>query len=240
MLEAWGWAAVSVLCGAFVGVSEIISRYRDEPLRATLNRYGTGYAVVNGLLALLAYAFLARYPTQVFPGLAGDPALTALVGGFGAMVVLRSKLFIYRTEDGKEYPIGPSIVVETLLRVLDRKIDRLRATARQRRVFEQMQDIADFEASASYLEASLLSFQNLSQEEKAEISRVIEQYRQETGWPEPLRVMAVGFAFLTIAGEENFDQVIGNLKAYLAAVTQPGAGSGAPAPGSSSSGTGAG
>jgi hypothetical protein len=78
-----------------------------------------------------------------------------------------------------------------------------------------MKDIADFEAAAGYLEASLLSFQNLSEEEKKEIAAVIEQYRQVSDWAPALRTMAVGFAFLTIAGEENFDQVIANLKAFL-------------------------
>jgi hypothetical protein len=61
----------------------------------------------------------------------------------------------------------------------------------------------------------LLSFQNLSEEEKREIAAVIDQYRQATTWAPSLRTMAVGFAFLTIAGEENFDQVIANLKAFL-------------------------
>jgi hypothetical protein len=58
-------------------------------------------------------------------------------------------------------------------------------------------------------------FQNLGGEEKTEIAAVINQYRRATNWPPTLRMMAVGFAFLTIAGEENFDQVIANLKAYL-------------------------
>jgi hypothetical protein len=151
---------------------------------------------VNGLVAALAYGLLVRYPTHLLPSVANDPLLSALAAGFGAMVLLRSKLFIFRSEDGKEYPIGPSIVIETLLRVLDRKIDRLRASERQRRVFERMKDIADFEAAAGYLEASLLSFQNLSEEEKKEIAAVIEQYRQATDWAPSLRTMAVGFAFL--------------------------------------------
>jgi hypothetical protein len=215
MSLAWSWVALSFLCGTFVGISEVISRYRDEPLRATANRYGVGYALINGVVSVIVYGLLVRYPTAIFPALATDSLMTALVAGFGAMVVLRSKLFIFRTEDGKEYPIGPSIVIETLLRVFDRKIDRLRASERQRRVFEQMKDITDFNAAASYLEASLLSFQNLSQDEKAEIARVIDEYRKQTAWPAALRTMAVGFAFLTIAGEENFDQVIANLKGYL-------------------------
>jgi hypothetical protein len=133
---------------------------------------------------------------------------------------MRSKLFIFRGEDGKDYPIGPSIVMETFLRMLDRKIDRLRAAKRQQRVFDQMKDITDFDNVADYLVASMLSFQNLTDQEKKDLVTVIDDYRKQTDWPKALRTMAVGFAFLTLAGEENFDQVIGNLKTYLATLNQ--------------------
>jgi hypothetical protein len=214
-MGSWGWAALSLGFGVTVGFSEIISRYRDEPLRATVNRFGLGYLALNGLLSAGAYGLLRRYSTGLLPGIADDPFLAAVIGGFGAMAVLRSNLFLYRAEDGSEYPIGPAIVMETFLRMLDRKIDRHRASRRQERVFEAMRDIADFDAVANYLEASLLSFQNLGEQEKAAITDVIQEYRQQTDWPPALRTMAVGFAFLTIAGEENFDQVIANVRAYL-------------------------
>jgi hypothetical protein len=211
-----GWGLLSFAIGALAGVSEIVSRYRDEPLRATVNRFGMAYLLLNGLASVLAYGFFVRYPTKILPAIGDDLLLASIVAGFGAMAVLRSNFFIFRTEDNKEYPIGPSIVIETFLRMLDRKIDRQRALVRQQQVFEQMKGIADFDKAANYLEASLLSFQNLTQEEKADIAAVITEYRQATNWPPVLRMMAVGFPFLTIAGEENFAAVIANLKAYLA------------------------
>ena len=73
-----------------------------------------------------------------------------------------------------------------------------------------------FEPAAQYLEASLLSFQNLSEDQKAAIHEVITEYRQ-SAWDDRLKIMAVGFAFLTIAGEENFDRVVGNMKRFLPA-----------------------
>ena len=83
-----------------------------------------------------------------------------------------------------------------------------------------MSDLKDFERVAQYIQASLNSFQNLTQEEKGEINAVIDEYR-ESGWPNPLKVMAMGFAFLNIAGEENFDEVIRNLRRFLL-VSEPG------------------
>lgn len=210
----WGYF-FAALFGAATGVSEIIARYRDEPLLATVNRYGLSYAAANGGLSAAAFALLTRYSEQLLPTATGDWLLRAFSAGFGAMVVMRSKLFIFRSDDGKDYPIGPAIVMESFLRMLDRKIDRYRASRRQARVFTAMSDITDFETAADYLSASLLSFQNLSEQEKAEIAAVIKEYTAAP-WPTALKCAALGLAFLTIAGEENFDQVIGSLRTYLA------------------------
>jgi hypothetical protein len=68
---------------------------------------------------------------------------------------------------------------------------------------------------ANYVEASLFSFQNLSQDDKAQIKTILDQYRAMTAWPDTLKCMGLGFAFLNIAGDENFDQVVNNLKKFI-------------------------
>jgi len=212
-------ALVAFVSGCSVGFSEILSRYRDEPLRATGNRYGLTYLGINGFISLAAFGVLRHYPSAIFPKIADDNFMASIVAGFGAMAVMRSKLFIFRSDDGKEYPIGPAIVIETILRVVDRKIDRFRAAQREQRVFSSLRNIGNFEQAADYLTASLLAFQNLSQDEKRDIAAVIQQYREQKSWPPPLKTMAMGFAFLTIAGEENFDQVVNDLTTYLKTLT---------------------
>jgi len=206
--------------GTLVGFSEILSRYRDEPLKATFTRFGLTYLAINGLISLAAFGLLLHYPAAIFPKIAGDKFLAAAVAGFGAMSVMRSKLFSFRSDDGKEYPIGPSIVIDTILHVVDRKIDRQRASQREIHVFSKLKDISDFDAASEYLTASLLSFQNLSQDEKREIAAVIQEYRDQKSWPPALKTMAVGFAFLTIAGEDNFDQIVDDLITYLKNLAQ--------------------
>jgi ABC-type transport system involved in multi-copper enzyme maturation permease subunit len=212
-----GWALTSTLFGMLVGLSEILSRYRDEPLLASATGAGIAYLFLNGVLALAAFMVLQMYPGKIFPDLAKDLFLTSIVAGFGAMVVFRSKLFTFRSPDGKDYSIGPAIVLETALRTIDSKIDRRRATERQIEVFQAMHDLTDFSSTASYIEASLLSFQNLSQDDKAAIANVIQEYRDTSKWPDSLKVLGLGFAFLNLACDTNFDQVITNLKAYLKA-----------------------
>lgn len=218
----WGAALSAFLFGTLVGLSEILSRYRDEPLLATATSSGTSYLALNGIISLAAFALLRQYPDQIFPKLQQDLFLTAIVAGFGAMTIFRSKLFTYKSADGKEYAIGPAIVLDTILKMIDSQIDRRRATERQLKVFNAMLGIDDFASVANYIEASLLSFQNLSQDDKTQISTVLEQYRVSKEWPDTLKSLGVGFAFLNVAGEKNFDLVIANLKQYVRSQqTQP-------------------
>ena len=95
-------ATATSFFGVFVGLSEILSHYRDEPLAAAATAFGMAYLILNGLLSLAAFAVLRAYPTQIFPTLQNDYLLTAVFAGFGAMAIFRSKLFTYRSDDGKD------------------------------------------------------------------------------------------------------------------------------------------
>jgi hypothetical protein len=209
-----GCTLAAFVFGLLVGLSELLSRYRDEPLLAATTNSGLGYLVLNGIISLSAFAVMRKYSAQIFPGIQGDLFLTSIVSGFGAMAIFRSKLFTFRSTDGKDYPIGPSIVLDAVLKTLDSKIDRRRATERQIEVFDSI-DGLKFKPVADYIEASLNAFQNLSQEDKAQIIAVIDQYRKLPDWPDTLKCLGLGFAFLTIAGDENFEQVIENVQKYI-------------------------
>ena len=206
---------LTALFAAFLAWSEIISRYRDEPLRATWNPYGLLYLATNATIGLAAFTLLERYPKEILPSLPrSDGILLAFVSGFGAMAVLRSKLFLYRTEDKKEIPIGPDLVIERFLSVVDRKIDRLRAAERQALVFELMRKYADYPPASEFFTLALTSFQNLSDEEK---KHYLEKAKElgASGSADAFKAMALGFLFLDIAGEENLKGVSTNLDKYL-------------------------
>src|SRR5579859_5798656 len=212
--KLFGYAAAAFLFGVLVGLSEILSRYRDEPLLAASTTFGLTYLVLNGVISLSAYAVMQRYSQQVFPAVKDDLFLTSIVSGFGAMTIFRSKLFTFRSTDGKDYSIGPAIVLDTVLKTIDSKIDRRRATERQLEVYDSIIGLKYVDV-AHYIEASLSAFQNLSQDDKTQIKTVIDQYQSLSNWPDQLKSLGLGFAFLTIAGDENFDQVIANLKKYV-------------------------
>jgi hypothetical protein len=220
------YATLAVFFGELVGFSEIITRYRDEPLRATFNRYGIFYLLINGALSACAYFLLRAYGARIFPAAQDPPLLAATVAGFGAMAVLRSKLFVFRTDDGKDIPIGPDLIISSILRIIDRKIDRLRAARRQQLVFELAKRIAavmgsesDFDNPNSFVSISLASFQNLSTEEKQQIVAKSEELREKLkGKPSLFKAMVLGFIVLDIAGEENFRAIMLDLEEYLRSI----------------------
>jgi hypothetical protein len=215
--EAIAYYVIAFLVGALAGAADIVSRYRDEPFLAANSKYGVVYIGLNGVLAVLVYTAFGFKETggEIKPALADDLFLNALAAGAGSMLILRSRLFTIRSENGKQTAFGPAIIVDALLTVLDRQIDRERAAARHKLVFDNLNGIHDFDATVAYFQMSLLSFQNLSQQEKADLVSIIQEYKKVAQWSGSLRTMAVGFAILTIAGEDNFGKFVDGLKLYL-------------------------
>ncbi len=82
-----------------------------------------------------------------------------------------------------------------------------------------MKEVTDSSTVADFLEVSLASFQNLSADEKDHIAKRSKEI-VELKAPPTFKSMALGFLFLNLAGEENFLQVMKNLKGYLATATQ--------------------
>lgn len=219
--DFWIYAVISLIVGAMAGGADVLSRYRDEPFRAAISGYGIGYMALNGAAAVLALALFGieetGSETAPFKGaiVADNLVLNAIAVGTGAMLFLRSKLFTIRSENGNQTAFGPQIILDALLVVLDRGIDRQRAAARHKLVNDHLAGVSKFADTVAFFQMSLLSFQNLTENEKAQLVAIIDEYDKDTAWSDQLKVMAVGFAILTIAGEGNFTDFVTRLKTHL-------------------------
>jgi len=132
------YAAVALL-GLLVGISELLSRYRDEPVRAVASFPAALYVLINVLAALAALYVIDVFNWRfgVAEG-ASDGVLRVtqvLVGGLGAMAMFRSALFNVRVGE-TDVGIGPSGILQVLLDAADRAVDRNRAKPRAIRVAE--------------------------------------------------------------------------------------------------------
>ena len=215
----WRASLLAFVCGASVGIAEIVSRYRDEPLQATFSPFGLIYTFFNGAIAVGLLAVVLRYRTQLGLPASLDSFWAALLAGFGSTALMRTRLAVIRGSDNKDISIGPDIVIKTLLQMVDQYIDRTRASARLELVVKHIENLtslgddgsgkSNFVQAADYMMASLLAFQNLDEERKKQLKEVMTAYRQQS-IPEPIKFFALGFVFLTLAGERQFEDVVLN------------------------------
>jgi hypothetical protein len=62
------------------------------------------------------------------------------------------------------------------MNTIDRQIDRSQALRRQNLISSEMSDITSFDKAAKYFDTSLLSFQNLTDEERAKFSPLMKVF----------------------------------------------------------------
>jgi hypothetical protein len=209
-----GWLILSIAFGVSVGAAELLGRYRDEPQLAVASLPGFGYLLLNGLISGIAYGLLVYYKDKIFVGLQNDRLLTSIIAGFGSMLVMRSKLFSFKTEGGETFAVGPDVVLSTFLRSVDRRIDRNRSAPRQKLVYDSVKTVRNPSLAASFIITSLASYQNLSDSEKSTLSDIIQKVQGQADLPPQLKLMAICFGLLNVAGEGNFKSLMEQLKEY--------------------------
>src|SRR5205807_2571209 len=134
--------------------------------------------------------------------------------GFGATAIMRARFAVIKGADNKDISIGPDIVINLLLAMIDRRIDRWRAARRQAIItehFDQLKALGTIDEASKYLLASLTSFQNLNEPEKKELADTIKG-NKDLGYSDNIQLAAMGYLFLTVVGEENFDSVLAKAK----------------------------
>jgi len=205
---------LTVVFGAMVGASEIISRYRDEPFQAVFSPPGRVYMLLNGLISSSAYLLLLKYRAKVLPSLSTDNLMTSVVAGFGAMMFLRSKLFSFRTEGGEAFSVGPDAVLSTFLNSVNRRVDRFLSYIRQEIVYDEAVTIQKPEDAPNFLAMYLTAYQNIPDDEKKVLAEDIQAVLNRSDLNATLKLMAISFGFMNIWGYRNFRALMALLRKY--------------------------
>jgi hypothetical protein len=201
------------LLGALVGSGELITRYRDEPLRALTSTPALFYILVNVLASVLAYWMMVYFDWTVAKGLTGGALLgmRVLVAGTASMALFRSSLFTVRVGD-QDIAVGPSSFLQAIMAAADREVDRLRAVARARVVCKAMAD-RDHELTVKVLPAMCLALmQNLSDEERTQINAGVASVEKMTVLSPRVRSYLMGLIILDAIGEHGLESVVEALK----------------------------
>lgn len=207
--------AIAFLCGALVGITEIASRYRDEQMKAITSPDGLIYILFNGVISTFALILIFHYKhAPAFAALKDNLVAAAMAAGFGATAIMRTRLAVIKGSDNKDISIGPDIVINMLLALIDKRIDRWRAARRVEIVynhFDKITALGTVDNASQYLLSSLVAFQNLADMDKKQLTDLI-QSNKDSKYSVNVQLAAIGFLFLTVVGEENFEGLLTKAK----------------------------
>jgi hypothetical protein len=194
------------LIGGGVGVGELVSRYRDQPLKALATFAAMGYVLINAAASAAALAAILTFGWTfgLDPQTDRDAVVAAqlLVAGFGSMALFRSSLFTVRVGD-QDVGIGPSSLLSIILAACDRGVDRNRARDRAEVVGEIMRDVSFEAANGPLPTVALALMQNLDPPAQAALSVEVERLRNDgSGMSDEAKSLLLGLAVSNAIGPD--------------------------------------
>jgi len=190
------------LLGMLTAFTEIVSKFRDEPLKSFRTKEALFYHVFNGAISAFALYVLSLYWTEPMSPL--DRMKAVLVAGLGSMLVMRSRLFNLKvgTED---ISFGPEQFVKVFFRFMEQAIDRVRAQARVEFVQKTMDNI-DAHKVLDYSVTMLAASQVLDQVKRDALKQGIPAACAAAGDAQ-LKSYKLGFLLLDEMGEDFVGQL---------------------------------
>lgn len=216
------FSIITFLLGATIGMSELVSRYRDAPMWAIVTRPGIIYILLNGAAAWGAFGLIRRLHWMASAG-GGDPLnqliVEALAAGTGAMALFRSSLFTVRVGN-TDIGIGPSAFLQILLSAADRSCDRERAAPRAASVQKIMAGISFSHAKEALPALCFGLMQNVTFEEQQALGSEV-SLLTASPMDEAFKPNSLGLLLMNVVGERVLSQAVDMLRAEITAPPRP-------------------
>jgi hypothetical protein len=203
------------LIGALVGIGELVSRYRDAPVKALLTWSAGLYVAVNLASSVVALALIRAFDWGF--GQTGDARemTQVLVAGFGALALFRSSLFLVRVGD-QDVGVGPSSFLQILLAAADRDVDRQRARARAQLVGNVMQGVEFGKAIVALPTFCLTLMQNVPADVQEDLGSEIKELAT-TDMNEDVKTLNLGLRLMNVVGPNVLEVAVAALRTRIAA-----------------------
>lgn len=205
-------ALISPVCfaiaiGGLVGCVELLGRYRYAPLRAAFTLSGCAYILINLVAAWAAYYMIEAF--QILGNVTLAKSLThVLLAGFGSLVFMRSSFFKVRVGDA-DIGIGPSVVLDTLLLVADRGVDRREAVKRAQDIASLVAEVSDSKLVAKMLtKYGLALMQNVDDKTVQEVTEAIERIMGDAQIPDEIRLDIVALKLGNVVGPDVLEAAV--------------------------------
>jgi len=213
---SWDGTATAITIAALIGgisaLVELLARYRDDPARAILSVPAAAYAVINAVAAILAGWWLVLFQFSLvadpqYPHLVSVARL-AVIAGFGSLLVMRTSLLRLRMPGGDEISVGPAVIVEQLLSVIDRGVDRHLAV-RRAQIASVLAPKIDFTRHNSELVSlCLVLLQNPTADEEQRMTAVSRALAGRNDIDDRVKAMSLILALLGLVGETVLVQAV--------------------------------
>lgn len=234
MLLTWFFAGVA---GAVLGLAELLSRYRDAPRQLWKIKAFYLYLAINAALAMISLVVLQTIGSGLLPTVveiakslaekAGetDPSTYSaymdtanrylavyqvLAAGFGGAAFFRASL-IKSKIGGVEIGLGPSFVIDIMLMVTDREIDRARARERSDKVPKLMRKVPSSFAASALTDYCTGLLQNLSAAEREELKLKITATMQDVEQDSPMKSIQIGLFLVKYLGIPTLEKAVDSL-----------------------------
>jgi len=195
-------AVFAGLIASAAGAAELTARYKDDPLRALLSWPAGLYVLLNAGSAVAVAFLLTRFASETFaPAGRPDVLLIAMAAGFGSLAALR--LSIVKLKVGSdEVSVGPALVIEQVLKVVDREVDRHLASHRAS-IADELASRIEFAKQGMPLVITCIALlQNASAEEQTRMIDVARGLSGREDIPPQVKAISLVLALLGLVGEK--------------------------------------
>jgi hypothetical protein len=226
-----GYLVLAMGIAGGLGGVEIMTRYRQAPLRALMSTSGLVFVAVNAAAAAVAWYFLhvMQWMPSYSPPTAGfcvksynyceeTNVKATVIAGFGALVFLRASIFKVRVNDA-DVGVGPAALLDSLLLIADRGVDRREAVARSRDVealVSRMKSVEDRVSVARLLgKYSLALMQNVDDSTRNDVEKALKEALSDADTPNSIKLDIVALKLGVVVGRDVLEAAASALKARL-------------------------
>jgi hypothetical protein len=177
---AVGWQALVVaVIAAFVGLAELVARYRSDPGYALTRPLAWLYIAVNAFAGVIALLLIRAFDWK-FGQTENIDLFRILVAGFAAIAFFRTSFFT-ATIGGTTIGVGPSLVLGSLLDACDRDVDR-KSAAKMAEIAtdENLGDLDPGSVMSALPVLCLALMQNFPASDQAQLAADISRIRNDT------------------------------------------------------------
>jgi hypothetical protein len=201
---------VAFAVGAFVGLSELLSRYTSAgAFEIARLRGGKSYLVLNGLVAVLAY--YAAVDWQINLGLEGKSEIwRVLLISVASMAILRTSFLNLRFGD-KEVPTGMATFVQIFLTRSERSLDQELEGARYTRIGNVLKGLTYESVRKHILVESRLLLKSLTPKDLNDLDEAAKKI-DEVDLEDDTKMKLLSRRIIDIIGENLFVKIAQTIK----------------------------